>query len=110
MKPLAHWFHRRSLTFATIALLFGIYAFGHALGFAFRMRPPSVSFGLWTVSIFVLAGTLCIHATVNLIRDVDRGYSPARCSLAAVILLFAFVLTTFTGLALANFILNAKAG
>ena len=37
------------------------------------------------------------YATVNLVRDVERGYSPGRCSIAAVILLGAFLLLFFFG-------------
>ncbi|MHC1766268.1 MAG: hypothetical protein AB9869_18535 [Verrucomicrobiia bacterium] len=100
------WFHRRSLTLATISLLLGLFTFAQVLGFSFRMRPPSASYAVWTLSIFVLAATFCIHATVNLVRDVDRGYPPARCSLAAVILLFALLLIGWTGFGLAGFILR----
>lgn len=100
------WFHRRSLTLATISLILGFFAFTHALGFAFRMRPPSVSYAVWTTSIFVLAAAFWVHAIVNLIRDVDRGYPPPRCSLAAVILLFAVALIGWTGFGLAGFILR----
>jgi len=52
----------------------------------------------WHGAAFVRQATVAIvftvivgtAALVNLVKDVGRGYSPARCSLAAVILLFAF--------------------
>ncbi len=71
-----------------------------------RMRPPSAFFALRFVVLCVLAFVVCIHATVNLIRDVGRGYAPGRCSFAAVILLLAFVLSTQAGLVLAGLLLK----
>jgi hypothetical protein len=35
---------------------------------------------------FSLALFLCLRAWLNLIRDVERGYPPWRCSLAAILL------------------------
>ena len=34
---------------------------------------------------------LCCLAWFNLLRDVERGYSPSRCSLAALLLLGATI-------------------
>ena len=33
--------------------------------------------------------SMMLLSTWNLIQDVERGYSPSKCSLAAVLLLFA---------------------
>ena len=38
--------------------------------------------------VFCLFAVWCA-ALINLIKDADRGYSPSRCSLASVIMLFA---------------------
>jgi len=53
---------------------------------------------LWHERSFVVKAGLVVGcffvlwcaALINLIRDADRGYSPSRCSLASVIMLFAF--------------------
>jgi len=103
-----HFFHRRSLTLSVLALLLSIFAASHGLGFAFRMSPPSTAFAVRAIAMFVVAFTVCVHAAVNLVCDVERGYSPGRCSLAAVILLFAFVLSTWFGFGLVSFILHER--
>lgn len=102
--PLSKFFHRRSLTLATMTLLLSLFAASHVLGFTVHLAPPSPAFAVRTVALFVVACVVCFHATVNLVRDVDRGYSPDRCSLAAVILLGAFLLLFFLGFGLASFI------
>ena len=58
-----------------------------------RLGMPGSSRGLGAVSWCVVAFTVCIHAIWNLITDVERGYSPRRCQLAAVLLLLAFSLS-----------------
>ena len=95
-------FHRRSVTFALLALVVSLVALGHALGFSMRSRPPSSFFALRFIILSVVAFVVCIHATVNLIRDVERGYSPARCSLAAVLVLLAFAASTWACVCLAD--------
>ena len=95
MTSFSKIFHRRSVTFALLAL-------AHAFGFSMRSRPPSSFFALRFIILSVVAFVVCIHATVNLIRDVERGYSPARCSLAAVFVLLAFAASAFAALALAG--------
>jgi hypothetical protein len=107
MRTFEHFFHRRSLTFAALACVLSLLAFGHSLGFTIRMSPPSSAFAFQAIVLFVIVSAVCVHATVNLVRDVDRGYSPERCSLAAILLLFAFALATWVGIVLLQFIIHA---
>jgi hypothetical protein len=104
MTPLSQYFHRRSLTLALLALFLSVLTASQGFGFSFLMSPPSSAFAIRAILLFVLASTVCIHATVNLVRDVERGYSPARCSLAAVILLAAFFPLFFFSFGLVSFI------
>ena len=106
MTPFSQFFNRRSITFALLALLVGIIAASHGLGFSVRMHPPSGAFAVRFVVLCVVAFAVCIRATINLVRDVERGYPPGRCSLAAVILLFAFAVSALSAVALAGFILD----
>ena len=58
------------------------------------------SFVLKTGLVIFLLLILWCAALINLIKDVDRGYSPDKCSLAAVILLillFALAPLLFIG-------------
>lgn len=105
MTPLRQIFHRRSITFAVIALLLSFGAFGFAIAFSSMYTlPPGPRSGVAAVIVFVLACAVCVHATVNLIQDVGRCYSPDRCSLAAVILFFAYALLVLFGFMLAKFL------
>jgi hypothetical protein len=106
MTPLSKIFHRRSITFAVLALLVSVVALVHAFGFSMRSRPPSSFFALRFIIASVVAFAVCIKATVNLIRDVERGYSRARCSLAAVLVLLAFAISTWAGLGLVSLLLR----
>jgi hypothetical protein len=99
---IATFFHRRSLTFSVLASVIASVAVLHAFGFSMRSRPPDSLFALRFIIACVVAFVACIHAIINLIRDVERGYSPARCSLAAVLLLFAFSGSTWAALCLAS--------
>jgi hypothetical protein len=83
-------FHRRSLTVSLIALFVSVFALGYLPEFSQRLRWHGSAF-LMQSGIAAACGLLaCSAALWNLIRDVERGYSPSRCSLAAVILFFAF--------------------
>lgn len=106
MTPLSKIFHRRSITFAALAVLVSAVALVHAFGFTMRSHPPSSFFALRFIVASVVSFAVCIHATVNLIRDVQRGYSPARCSLAAVLVLLAFAISTWAGLGLVGLLLR----
>jgi hypothetical protein len=90
-------FHRRSLTLASGALLLSVVAATQALGLGVQLSKAPSSAALFsvvcTVSWCVVAFTVCICATWNLIADVERGYPPSRGQLAAVLLLFAFSLS-----------------
>ncbi len=85
-----------------------LFPVSYAMAFAKRTRLPDREFSLWFIVTCVLALLICIRATLNLIRDVERGYSPARCSLAAVILLFAFAITGWATLGLVGLILDFR--
>jgi hypothetical protein len=91
LLPLLKLFHRRSVTLAAVALALSLLALGylpefhhqlHQKGWPFLCDATLVCIGTFSVSTAVL---------LNLIRDVNRGYSSERCSLTAFILFFAFV-------------------
>ena len=108
--PLSQFFHRRSLTLAILTLLLSFFVGSHGLGFGFHSSPPSSAFVLRAIILFVVTCAVGVHATVNLVRDVDRGYSPGRCSVAAVILLGAFMSLFFFGYVLINYIISLRSG
>ena len=84
------------------------FAGSHGLVFGDRSPTPSSAFVLRAIVLFVVACAVGMHAVVNLVRDVDRGYSPARCSLAAVVLLGAFAFLFLFGYGLISFIINVR--
>ena len=90
MTRLSQFFRRRSLTLCLVALFFGFVAFGFLPEFVQRLKWHGATFLVQAGGVAFVALVVCILALVNLIRDVERGYSPSRCSLAAVVLLFAF--------------------
>lgn len=90
--------------FTGLALLLGVLAAAHSLRLIDIRTPPGVGFAVLIAFEVVVAFTVCVHATVNLMRDVGRGYSPARCSLAAILLLFAFGLSLWSGIFVLSFI------
>jgi len=106
MTPSERFFRRRSATFATLALLMSVAAAWHGLGFAMRARPPTTAFALRAAIACAVSFALCIYATVNLIRDAGNGYPRGRCILAAVLLLFAFALSMWTGIGLSGVIMD----
>lgn len=103
---LSQFFHRRSLTLAILTLLLSLFAGSHGIGFGSHSSTPSSALLFCAIVSFVVTCTVGIHAMANLVRDVDRGYSPGRCSLAAVVLLGAFMLLFFGGYGLISFIIN----
>ena len=97
MARLLQFMHRRSLTVSIVALLLSLPALGFLPEFAQRMKRHGAAFLTQAsvavgVELFVWA-----IALTNLLGDVRRGYSPSRCSLAAVILFFAFAPAVFVG-------------
>lgn len=103
MARLGHFIHRRSISVAAVALILSLPALGEALGFSVRSPGADVKSVARSVVVCLACFGLCVAALVNLVRDVDRGYSPGRCSLAAVILLFAFGSPTLLAFALLRF-------
>jgi hypothetical protein len=97
------------VTFALLVLGLSILAAAQGLCLAVPLSSPSPAFAVGTVALYVVAFTICIHAVVNRVRDVERGYSPGRCSLAAVIRLFTFVLSLWLGLSWVSFTLRSPA-
>ncbi len=80
--------HRRSLSLACVTLLFSLGLTAPIFGLRFGMRRSVEEwFGLATLCSF--NWTLLVLSLWNLIQDVERGYSPPRCSLAALLLAFA---------------------
>jgi hypothetical protein len=97
MLRLGSCFHRRSLALASGALVLSVVAATQTLALGVQLERAPSSATLYsvvcTVSWCVVAFTVSIHATWNLIGDVERGYAPSRCQLAAVLLMFAFSLS-----------------
>ena len=99
MKCLATVFHRRSLTFAALALVVGLAALARVFNFSMLAHQHGRQFVQQTLAICLVAFIVCTVVLANLVLDVRRGYSPSRCSLAAVIMLAAFagpVMLAFT--------------
>ena len=90
MKHLTRFWRRRSLTVSFVALFFGFVAFGFLPEFGQRLRWHGKTFLAPAGGMALLAFVVCIVAFINLVRDVERRYSPTRCSLAAILLLVAF--------------------
>ena len=90
--------HRRSLTVSIVALPLSRPALGFVPEFALRLQRHGAAF-LTQASVAIAVDLLvCAVALTNLLGDVRRGYSPSRCSLAAVFLLFALVPAVLLGL------------
>lgn len=82
--------HRRSLTFAFVALLFGVVAFARIFDFAGPARQQDgYEFVHQSIVLCVISFVVCIAVLAKLVLDVERGYSPSRCSLASVLMLLA---------------------
>src|SRR5262245_45091684 len=100
MKRLVTIIQRRSLTFSIVALVIGLGTLGRVLddeGWARaggstigHARSGGPTFVVDSIAICVVAFAICTAVLVNLVLDVNRGYSPQRCSLAAVVMLVAF--------------------
>ena len=100
MKRLDTIFHRRSVSWAALALFFGLTALMRVPNFIGLAQQSGREFVLQSLVICIVTLTVCTTVLANLIRDVNRGYSPGRCSLAAVILLAAFAGPAMLALAL----------
>jgi hypothetical protein len=90
MARLLQFCERRALTISALALAAGFVA----LGACFRIYEPSFygpSFYIQAAIECCVSLIICGLALINLVRAAGRGYSPQRCQLSAVILLFAFV-------------------
>ena len=91
--------HRRSLMVAVVTLISNLLgAFGFLPAFTKPIRPVDTSLLLSASAASLILFAMCCVALTNLVRDVERGYSPARCSLAALLLLFAFTSSAVLGL------------
>ena len=90
MKRPARFLQCRSLTVSFVALLFGFVSFGFLPEFGQRLKWHGRAFLVQAGGITLLAFAVCIVAVIRLVRDAERGDSPSRCSLAAVLLLVAF--------------------
>lgn len=87
MNRLAFLYHRRSLTFSFVALFVGLMPFG---GFIAPGLPGRAHAHLHEdLFLCIVSFLVCLAVWINLILDVGRGYSPSRCSLASLIMLFA---------------------
>ena len=89
MTRLATFFHRRSLTFAFVGLLFGLAALGRMFNFAGLVHQHGREFVQQSLILCIVSFVVCIAVLANIVLDLRRGYSPSRCSLASVIVLAA---------------------
>jgi hypothetical protein len=91
MTLIPQFFHRRSLTVAaaTLPVSFVTSLVFMPIGAAFSSIDQAVYVRAGIASGFAMV--LCFLAWFNLVRDVERGYAPWRCSLAAVLLLGASI-------------------
>ena len=103
MTRLATFFHRRSLTFAVVALLFGLAALGRIFNFAGLAHQHGREFVQLSLILCVVSFVVCVAVLANLVLDVRRGYSPSRCSLASVIVLAAFAGPVLLAITLASY-------
>ena len=73
---------------AFLTLLFSFVLTLPIFGMKFGVRRSPAE---WTdlAALCSLNFSMVLLSTWNLIQDVERGYSPSKCSLAAVLLLFA---------------------
>lgn len=111
MNLRAPFFQHRSLTFAFCVLLVSLVLVHMGFGLNSKgLASPSPVYVLGTVGIFAGSCVAWVRATRQLIRDVDTGYSPERCSLAAVILLLALVVLSYTGFGLLHFTVATSKG
>jgi hypothetical protein len=109
-KPIAPaMLHRKSLRLALFVLAFDLLPFQPFLLIASKglQAPQPASIYVGVACLLNLA--FCILAWVNLIRDVDRGYSPGRCSLAAVLLLLASLPPLWLSVMMVRDIIKAQA-
>jgi O-antigen/teichoic acid export membrane protein len=86
---MARILHKRSLSVCIVAFLLSFLGLG-VLAVPLH-RWDDRAFLLQVGGVALAAFLFCCVALINLVRDVERGYSPSRCSLAAVVLFFAFV-------------------
>jgi hypothetical protein len=103
MTQLASIFQRRSLTFALIALVFGLVAMARVFNFPWIAHQQDRDFVQNSLLLCTASFMVCIAALVNLVIDVRRGYSPGRCSLAPVIMLIAFAGPSMLAFTLASY-------
>ena len=103
MTHLATFFHRRSLTLAFVALLFGLAAFGRVFNFAGLAHQHGREFVHQSLLLCIVSLVVCVAVLANLVLDVRRGYSPSRCSLASVIVLAAFAGPVLLAITLASY-------
>jgi hypothetical protein len=103
MTQLANIFHRRSLTFASVALVFGLVAIARVFNFPWTAHQQGHDFVQHSLLLCTASFMVCIAALVNLVLDVRRGYAPGRCSLASVIMLAAFTGRSMLAFTLASY-------
>jgi len=106
MIRLATFFHRRSLTFAFVALLFGLAALARMFSFAGLAQQQAGEFAQQSLILCIVSFVVCVAVLANLVLDVRRGYSPSRCSLASVILLAAFAGPVLLAITLTRYFLR----
>jgi len=97
MARLLQFMHRRSLSVSIVALLLSLPALGFVPEFAQRLQWFGSAFLIQASMAVVVALFVCIVALTNLLGDVRRGYSPALCSLAAVLLFLAIAPAVLVG-------------
>jgi hypothetical protein len=86
IEAITKWAERRSLTVSLLALVVS----WSAAGIASTRLSADVS-GVLAAGWVAVSFCCSCFGFVNLVRDVERGYAPDRCSLAAVILTVAIL-------------------
>ena len=103
MARFATIFHCRGLTFAFIALPFGLAAFGRVFNFFGLAHEQGREFVQESLVLCIASFIVCIAVIANLVLDVSRGYSPNRCAFACGIMLLALSGPAILALTLAKY-------
>ena len=92
---------KQSLSAALFTLLFSMLS---VLAVFYIPRPPSRLDSIGLAAMGSMNFTIWLVSGWNLIQDVERGYSPSKCSLAAMILLLSVLPMGVIGIAVFSLI------
>ncbi len=106
MKRFATFFHHRSITFSLIALLVGFMALARIFNFSGLAHLHGREFVQQSLFLCIFSFLFCVAVLAILVRDVRRGYSSSRCSLASVIMLAAITGPVWLAITLVSYFLR----